>query len=166
MRGRSQPVGTSSESQKSTFLRYFFRPKNSLQKKRHGFFSKTIRKSFRRNIPTNPKYEKGLNRVSARRLQEIAHILDVPVSFFYADSAKKEESPYHCDDRIASKAEYLLLKNFRILTRKKQRAILQLISDEKMTPYFHKFTERTINVLNNLDKNCDCLPTPHENENS
>ncbi len=36
------------------------------------------------------KYEKGLNRVSARRLQEIAHILDVPVSFFLLIAQKKK----------------------------------------------------------------------------
>ncbi|WP_208439632.1 helix-turn-helix domain-containing protein [Bartonella grahamii] len=82
------------------------------------------------------KYEKGLNRVSARRLQEIAHILDVPVSFFYADNTKKEDPLYHCDDRVESKAEYLLLKSFRMMTRKKQRAILQLISGEKNGPLF------------------------------
>ncbi|WP_375677492.1 helix-turn-helix domain-containing protein [Bartonella sp. AS69XJJH] len=82
------------------------------------------------------KYEKGLNRVSARRLQEIAHILDVPVFFFYADNTKKEGTLYHCNDRIESKAEYLLLKSFRMLTRKKQRAILQLISGEKNDPLF------------------------------
>jgi len=29
------------------------------------------------------KYEKGTNRVSASRLQEIARILDVPVTFFF-----------------------------------------------------------------------------------
>ncbi|WP_083868434.1 helix-turn-helix domain-containing protein [Bartonella queenslandensis] len=82
------------------------------------------------------KYEKGLNRVSARCLQEIADILDVPVSFFFADSVQKEDSLYDDDNKISSKEEYLLLKNFRILTRKKQKAILQLISNEKNTPLF------------------------------
>ncbi|WP_375612292.1 MULTISPECIES: helix-turn-helix domain-containing protein [unclassified Bartonella] len=101
-----------------------------------GFSQKQLGSHLGVTFQQIQKYEKGLNRVSARRLQEIAHILDVPVSFFYADGAKKEENLYHCDDRIASKAEYLLLKNFRILTRKKQRAILQLISDEKNNPLF------------------------------
>ncbi len=136
MRGRSQPVGTSSESQKSTFLRYFFRQKIRFRRNVMGFSQKQLGSHLGVTFQQIQKYEKGLNRVSARRLQEIAHILDVPVSFFYADSAKKEENLYHCDDRIASKAEYLLLKNFRILTRKKQRAILQLISDEKNNPLF------------------------------
>ena len=34
------------------------------------------------------KYEKGTNRVSASRLYEIAHILGVPVSFFFDDLVK------------------------------------------------------------------------------
>ena len=36
------------------------------------------------------KYEKGTNRVGASRLQAIASILDVPVSFFFADAPGNE----------------------------------------------------------------------------
>lgn len=36
------------------------------------------------------KYEKGTNRVGASRLQAIASILDVPVSFFFADAPGQE----------------------------------------------------------------------------
>jgi transcriptional regulator with XRE-family HTH domain len=32
------------------------------------------------------KYEKGTNRISASRLQQASHILDVPVSFFFEQS--------------------------------------------------------------------------------
>ncbi|MBB5074007.1 transcriptional regulator with XRE-family HTH domain [Bartonella callosciuri] len=38
------------------------------------------------------KYEKGLNRVGAGRLKEIADILDVPISFFYTDLSVKENA--------------------------------------------------------------------------
>jgi transcriptional regulator with XRE-family HTH domain len=38
------------------------------------------------------KYEKGTNRVGASRLQAIASILDVPVSFFFADAPGSESS--------------------------------------------------------------------------
>ncbi|WP_273760228.1 hypothetical protein [Bartonella sp. ML70XJBT.G] len=69
-------------------------------------------------------------------MQEIADILEVPVSFFYADIATKEKTTNPHDDRISSKAESLLLKNFRMLTRKKQRAILQLISHEENSSLF------------------------------
>jgi transcriptional regulator with XRE-family HTH domain len=37
------------------------------------------------------KYEKGVNRVGAARLQEIATALDVPVTFFYDGDGKARE---------------------------------------------------------------------------
>jgi transcriptional regulator with XRE-family HTH domain len=37
------------------------------------------------------KYEKGTNRVGAARLQKIADILGVPVTFFYEGDAKSKE---------------------------------------------------------------------------
>ncbi|WP_256460925.1 helix-turn-helix domain-containing protein [Bartonella machadoae] len=77
------------------------------------------------------KYETGLNRVSAGRLQEIAEKLDVPLSFFYTEILTKQQPPYHHDEIISSKEEYLLLKSFRVLNSVKQKAILQLISDQK-----------------------------------
>ncbi|WP_212112945.1 helix-turn-helix domain-containing protein [Bartonella queenslandensis] len=86
------------------------------------------------------KYEKGLNRVSAGRLQEIANRLEVPITFFYADISKKEDLPtkenaLHRDQNttskqdITSEKEQSLLRNFRELKPKKQKAILWLISD-------------------------------------
>lgn len=41
------------------------------------------------------KYEKGTNRISASRLQQIAHVLSVPVSFFFegAPDASGQLSP-------------------------------------------------------------------------
>ncbi|MCZ2157990.1 helix-turn-helix domain-containing protein [Bartonella sp. 220] len=77
------------------------------------------------------KYETGLNRISAGRLNEIANILNVPLSFFYAEIFTKQQPPYPHDEIISSKEEYLLLKSFRVLNSVKQRAILQLISDQK-----------------------------------
>ncbi|WP_375607029.1 MULTISPECIES: helix-turn-helix domain-containing protein [unclassified Bartonella] len=80
------------------------------------------------------KYEKGFNRVSAGRLQEIANILKVPITFFYADIAIKADIPTkenalpHDQDTYSEK-EHALLKNFRELKPKKQKAILWLISD-------------------------------------
>ncbi|WP_273758199.1 helix-turn-helix domain-containing protein [Bartonella sp. AU55XJBT] len=76
------------------------------------------------------KYENGLNRVSAGRLMEISDILTVPISFFYADIMPKQQPPYHHDEAISSREEYLLLKRFRVLTTVKQKAILQLLFDE------------------------------------
>ncbi|WP_039761303.1 helix-turn-helix domain-containing protein [Bartonella queenslandensis] len=75
------------------------------------------------------KYEKATNRIGAGRLQQIADILDVDISFFYTDISKKENfsSPY--EEGISSKEEYFLLKGFRQLNSKKQKAILWLIAE-------------------------------------
>ncbi|WP_330168086.1 helix-turn-helix transcriptional regulator [Bartonella grahamii] len=80
------------------------------------------------------KYEKGLNRVSAKCLLEIAQKLEVPISFFYADITTKEdlstkETLLQHDQETYSEKEHSLLKNFRELQPKKQKAILWLISD-------------------------------------
>ncbi|WP_375622734.1 helix-turn-helix domain-containing protein [Bartonella sp. TT119HLJHH] len=80
------------------------------------------------------KYEKGSNRVSAKCLLEIAQKLEVPVNFFYADIATKKdlstkENASHHDQETYSEKEHTLLKNFRELKAKKQKAILWLISD-------------------------------------
>ncbi len=80
------------------------------------------------------KYEKGFNRVSAGCLLKIAQKLDVPVNFFYANLATKEdlstkETLLHHDQKTYSEKEHTLLKNFRELKSKKQKAILWLISD-------------------------------------
>ncbi|WP_375651925.1 MULTISPECIES: helix-turn-helix domain-containing protein [unclassified Bartonella] len=84
------------------------------------------------------KYEKGFNRVSAKCLLEIAQKLEIPVNFFYADIATKEDIPTkenlsihapHHDQETYSEKEQALLKNFRELQPKKQKAILWLISD-------------------------------------
>ncbi|WP_208439488.1 helix-turn-helix domain-containing protein [Bartonella grahamii] len=80
------------------------------------------------------KYEKGSNRVSAGRLQEIANILEVPITFFYTDIFAEEAIPtketlLQRDQYTYSEKEHALLKNFRELKAKKQKAILWLISD-------------------------------------
>ena len=42
------------------------------------------------------KYEKGVNRVGAARLQQIATALDVPVTFFYDGAARRARSRACC----------------------------------------------------------------------
>ncbi len=79
------------------------------------------------------KYEKGLNRVSAGCLLEIAKKLEVPMNFFYADlltaDISTKENVLHHDQDTYSEKEHALLKNFRELKAKKQKAVLWLISD-------------------------------------
>ncbi|PIT68485.1 helix-turn-helix domain-containing protein [Bartonella tribocorum] len=104
-----------------------------------GLSQKALGSTLRVSFQQIQKYEKGLNRVSAKCLLEIAQKLQVPIGFFYADLlatdlATKEDlasrgNPSHCNQNISSEKEYLLLKNFRELKPKKQKAILCLLSD-------------------------------------
>src|SRR5271163_3010052 len=41
------------------------------------------------------KYEKGTNRIGASRLQQIAHIVQVPVAFFFEGAPTVGNSPRH-----------------------------------------------------------------------
>lgn len=51
------------------------------------------------------KYERGSNRVSSSRLFDLARILDVPISYFYAEMSEKvsEQSPANLMQVPASK---------------------------------------------------------------
>ncbi|PIT68457.1 helix-turn-helix domain-containing protein [Bartonella tribocorum] len=104
-----------------------------------GLSQKTLGSFLGVSFQQIQKYEKGLNRVSAKCLLEIAQKLQVPMSFFYADLltadlATKEDlvsqgNPSHHDQYTYSEKEHALLKNFRELKPKKQKAILWLLSD-------------------------------------
>jgi len=84
------------------------------------------------------KYEKGTNRVGASRLQAIASILEVPVSFFFddapgqgADAAKgfaEENSTTYVVDFLSSSEGIQLNRAFaRITDPKVRRKIIDLI---------------------------------------
>ncbi|PIT68461.1 helix-turn-helix domain-containing protein [Bartonella tribocorum] len=104
-----------------------------------GLSQKTLGSFLGVSFQQIQKYEKGLNRVSAKCLLEIAQKLQVPTGFFYedlvaSDLATKEDlisegNPSHHDQYTYSEKEHALLKNFRELKPKKQKAILWLLSD-------------------------------------
>ncbi len=78
------------------------------------------------------KYEKGVNRVGASRLQQIAAALDVPVTFFYdSDSKSREvESLLFLDSAFSLR---LLRAYSRIKSQAVQRQLVTLmeaIADE------------------------------------
>jgi transcriptional regulator with XRE-family HTH domain len=66
------------------------------------------------------KYEKGTNRISASRLLQIAHVLQVPVSFFFEDrrgplketAARQVHSPDYVSDFITTADGLALTKSF------------------------------------------------------
>ena len=84
------------------------------------------------------KYEKGANRIGASRLQQIAHILQVPVSFFFdgapaapgqsTDGMAEAPSPAYVSDFLATSDGLALTKAFMgIKDAKLRRRIVDLV---------------------------------------
>jgi transcriptional regulator with XRE-family HTH domain len=82
------------------------------------------------------KYEKGTNRIGASRLQQIAHILQVPVSFFFEGAPhsaghggmNEAPSPDYVADFLATSDGLSLTKAFmRIKSSKLRRRIVDLV---------------------------------------
>jgi transcriptional regulator with XRE-family HTH domain len=84
------------------------------------------------------KYEKGTNRIGASRLQQIAHILQVPVSFFFegaphlpgqsGGSLGEAPSPAYVSEFLATSDGLSLTKAFmRIKSNKLRRRIVDLV---------------------------------------
>ena len=82
------------------------------------------------------KYEKGINRIGAGRVFEVAGILGVPVSFFYEDAdangpssglAEGEEPPPVMEFLASGEGLQLSLAFMRIKDVKVRRRILDLV---------------------------------------
>jgi transcriptional regulator with XRE-family HTH domain len=85
------------------------------------------------------KYEKGTNRIGASRLQQISHILKVPVAFFFegapsssaaepVDDLTEAPSPAYVSDFLATSDGLALTKAFmRIGDSKLRRRIVDLV---------------------------------------
>lgn len=85
------------------------------------------------------KYEKGTNRIGASRLQQIALILQVPVSFFFEgappppdrpDGFAEAASPSYVTEFLATNDGLGLVKAFmRIDNAKLRRRIVELVEE-------------------------------------
>jgi transcriptional regulator with XRE-family HTH domain len=82
------------------------------------------------------KYENGANRIGASRLHQLAHILQVPVPFFFEDVPKAPgqagslaaPSPSYISEFVASKDGLALVAAFvRIKDANLRRRIVQLV---------------------------------------
>jgi len=84
------------------------------------------------------KYEKGTNRIGASRLQQISHILQVPVAFFFEgapnvpggtiENLDGAPSPAYVSDFLATSDGLALTKSFmRIKDQKLRRKIVDLV---------------------------------------
>ncbi len=130
MRGRSHPVGGFKVQDKNPHFNDISVGKRiRYRRKMLGLSQKQLGHSLGVTFQQIQKYEKGINRVSAGRLQEIATLLDVSVCFFYADLSPEAHVSSPDATGISNKEEDFLLKSFRELKPKKQKAILCLLSD-------------------------------------
>ena len=74
------------------------------------------------------KYEKGVNRVGAGRLQQIAEILDVPVSFFYGGTDGDSRDTKTVMGFIDTAHAVRLMRAYsRLPSRKVQHAVVDLV---------------------------------------
>jgi transcriptional regulator with XRE-family HTH domain len=80
------------------------------------------------------KYEKGVNRISASRLQQISQILQVPVPFFFegvpGGAAGLAETPSYVREFLTSSDGLTLAKAFtRIKSARLRRLIVDLVEE-------------------------------------
>jgi transcriptional regulator with XRE-family HTH domain len=85
------------------------------------------------------KYEKGMNRIGASRLQQIAHILQVPVTFFFETvetaspnrpKVAQDQSLAKLNDFMATRDGLTLAKSFmRIGDNQVRRRIVDLVEE-------------------------------------
>jgi transcriptional regulator with XRE-family HTH domain len=84
------------------------------------------------------KYEKGTNRISASRLLQVSHVLQVPVSFFFEDpsgpskrmGAHDGRSPDYVSDFLATTDGLTLTKAFMLIEDPKvRRRIVNLVQE-------------------------------------
>jgi transcriptional regulator with XRE-family HTH domain len=82
------------------------------------------------------KYEKGTNRIGGSRLQQFAHILHVPIPFFFEGLPQVSESsdegaapsPAYVDDFLASSEGLSLTRSFMAIDNPKlRRCIVDLV---------------------------------------
>ena len=83
------------------------------------------------------KYEKGVNRISASRLQQMSHFLQIPIPFFFeglpspSQGSKKTQSvpfPTYVSDFVATSGGLSLTKAFMAIKRSNlRRAVVDLV---------------------------------------
>jgi transcriptional regulator with XRE-family HTH domain len=78
------------------------------------------------------KYEKGTNRVSAGRLQKIADLLDIPITFFYRDagaSTKRSETRNAGLALVQTKGAMRLLRSYADISSRTTKYALVVLAE-------------------------------------
>lgn len=72
------------------------------------------------------KYETGMNRISASRLWDIAHALNVPVAFFFEGLKTGEEEANSTPDMMADKEAMELVRSYYAIPENQRRRLFDL----------------------------------------
>jgi len=76
------------------------------------------------------KYETGMNRVSASRLWDIAHAMDVSISFFFegleGDAAENANADSPLGDLLADKEALELVRSYYAIPENQRRRLFDL----------------------------------------
>jgi transcriptional regulator with XRE-family HTH domain len=101
-----------------------------------GMSQEKLGEAFGLTFQQVQKYEKGTNRMGASRLQHAAHILDVPVPFFFEGAPGQQgvdgtaPLPSFVNEFISSEDGLRLIKAFvRIARPAVRRRIVQLVQE-------------------------------------
>jgi transcriptional regulator with XRE-family HTH domain len=101
-----------------------------------GMSQEKLGEAFGLTFQQVQKYEKGTNRMGASRLQHAAHILDVPVPFFFEGAPGQQAVdgtaplPSFVNEFISSEDGLRLIKAFvRIARPAVRRRIVQLVQE-------------------------------------
>ena len=106
-----------------------------LRRIERGMTQEKLADAFGLTFQQIQKYEKGMNRMGSSRLQHAAHILDVPVSYFFEGGADgpfhspSSLSPSYVDDFITSVEGLRLAKAFMRVRPALQRRIVSLVNE-------------------------------------
>jgi transcriptional regulator with XRE-family HTH domain len=110
-----------------------------MQRKMRGMSQTTLGDAMHLTFQQVQKYEKGSNRISASRLQQISHILQVPVTFFFEGvpsvpgvphAIGATPSPAYVTDFLATSEGLALIKALsRIKDAKFRLGVLRRIVD-------------------------------------
>ena len=75
------------------------------------------------------KYERGINRISAGRLQRIAEIFKVPVATFFGDAASNTTAPCGLSELVDQAAALRLLRAYARMSNSRSRQALIALAE-------------------------------------
>ena len=101
-----------------------------------GMSQQKLADAFELTFQQVQKYEKGTNRISASRLQQIANTLQVPATFFFEDAPGQRKangsapSPAYVSEFLATSDGIALTRSFtRLSSAKLRRSIVNLVEE-------------------------------------